>query len=95
MTMEKLLEDEALDRIGILKCDIEGAEAEVFADCRSWIQRVDAMSVECHADMMPTEALLDAVAANGGRFTVRHLEANPHLGFDIVTLERSGDSQDR
>jgi FkbM family methyltransferase len=88
MTMDALLEGAGFDRIGILKCDIEGAEAEVFADCRSWIDRVDAMSVECHSDVMRTEALLNAVSSNGGQFSVRHLESNPHLGFDIVTLQR-------
>jgi FkbM family methyltransferase len=89
MTMDALLAASGIDHIGVLKCDIEGAEAEVFADCRSWIERVDAMSVECHADRMQTDALLAAVAANGGDFTVRHLESNPHLGFDIVTLQRA------
>ncbi len=88
MTMDALLEGAGFDRIGVLKCDIEGAEAEVFADCRSWIDRVDAMSVECHSDVMRTEALLNAVSSNGGQFSVRHLESNPHLGFDIVTLQR-------
>jgi FkbM family methyltransferase len=88
ITMESLMLDAGLDRIGVLKCDIEGAEAEVFADCRAWIDRVDAMSVECHSDVMPTQALLSAVSDNGGAFDVRHLESNPHLGFDIVTLER-------
>jgi FkbM family methyltransferase len=88
MTMDGLLEDAGFDHIGVLKCDIEGAEAEVFADCSSWIDRVDAMSVECHSDVMQTDALLTAVSANGGHFVVRHLESNPQLGFDIVTLQR-------
>lgn len=92
ITMDTLLAEAGIDRIGVLKCDIEGAEAEIFADCRSWIGRVGAMSVECHSDMMQTEALLEAVAENGGRFSVRHLEANPHLGFDIVTLVRDAGS---
>ena len=64
-------------------------EAEVFADCASWIDRVDAMTVECHSDVILTETLLTAISESGGRFDVRHLESNPHLGFDIVTLERS------
>jgi FkbM family methyltransferase len=88
MTMDALLEDAGFDHIGVLKCDIEGAEAEVFADCSSWIDRVDAMSVECHSDVIRTDALLAAVSANGGQFSVRHLESNPQLGFDIVTLQR-------
>jgi hypothetical protein len=89
ITMDALLDGAGFDRIGVLKCDIEGAEAEVFADCASWIDRVDAMSVECHNDMMRSEALLAAVAANGAEFDVRHLESNPHLGFDIITLQRA------
>jgi FkbM family methyltransferase len=89
ITMASLLEDAGFEHVDVLKCDIEGAEAEVFADCGSWIGRVDAMSVECHSDVLATEALLASVSENGGRFSVRHLEANPHLGFDIVTLQRA------
>jgi len=89
MTMEDVLASAGVDRVGVLKCDIEGAEAEVFADCASWITRVDAMSVECHNDMMRSEALVAAVSDNGGSFEVSHLESNPHLGFDIITLVRS------
>ena len=89
ITMDALLSDAGFDRVGVLKCDIEGAEAELFADCASWIDRVDAMSVECHNDMMRSEALLAAVSANGADFDVRHLESNPHLGFDIITLQRA------
>jgi FkbM family methyltransferase len=88
ITMEALIEGAGIDRIGVLKCDIEGAEAEVFADCGSWIDRVDLLSIECHSDVVGTGELLETLRANGGRFDVRHLETNPHLGFDIVTLER-------
>jgi FkbM family methyltransferase len=88
VTMERLLSRTGVDHIDVLKCDIEGAEAELFADCRGWIGRVDAMSVECHNDVMPTEALLETLAANGARFAVRHVERNPGMGFDIVTLVR-------
>ena len=87
-TMDALLAEAGIDRVGVLKCDIEGAESEVFEDCRSSIHRVDAMSVECHADSMSTEALLAALSANGARFAVRRLERDPDLGFDIVTLAR-------
>ena len=89
VTMEDLLDDAGFEHVDILKCDIEGAEAEVFADCAPWITRVDAMSVECHNDMMPSDTLMEVLANNGGTFTVRHLESNPHLGFDIITLVRS------
>jgi FkbM family methyltransferase len=88
VTMDRLIEERGIERIGVLKCDIEGAEAELFEDCRSWISRVDAMSVECHADSMTTDALIATLAANGARFGVRHIERNPGLGFDLITLVR-------
>jgi FkbM family methyltransferase len=90
VTMEGLLAEAGIERIGVLKCDIEGAEAEVFENCRSWIGRVDAMSVECHNDSMSSDALLATLASNGAHFTLRHIDRNPQLGFGIVTLVRDG-----
>jgi FkbM family methyltransferase len=92
-TVEALLAEAGIDRIGVLKCDIEGAESEVFEDCRAWIGRVDSMSVECHADSMTTDALLAKLLSNGVRFVVSHVERNPELGFDIVTLVRDDATQ--
>ena len=86
LTMNRLSAVAGLDRIDVLKCDIEGAEAELFADCRSWIGRVGAMVVECHTDVMTASELLDTLVDNGGRFALAHLESNPHLGFELVTL---------
>jgi FkbM family methyltransferase len=36
------------DRIGLLKVDIEGHEAELFSRDCDWLTRVDAMCIECH-----------------------------------------------
>lgn len=35
--------------IDLLKCDVEGAEAEIFANCGDWIHRVRHLAVEVHA----------------------------------------------
>lgn len=35
--------------IDLLKCDIEGAEAELFANCEAWISRIRTLVVEVHA----------------------------------------------
>jgi FkbM family methyltransferase len=88
ITMEELLSRSGIERISILKCDIEGAEAELFANCRSWINRVDSMVVECHAGAMSSDSLLQALADNGATFEVLELQQNPSLGFDIATLQR-------
>lgn len=48
VTMDWILNAFELDRIDILKIDIEGAEKEVFADTSAWIDRVDAIIIELH-----------------------------------------------
>ncbi|MCH8824017.1 MAG: FkbM family methyltransferase [Planctomycetes bacterium] len=48
MTVDKIIDDYDLDKIDILKIDIEGAEKEVFSDTSSWIERVDALIIELH-----------------------------------------------
>ena len=37
-----------LERVDFLKMDIEGAEAEVLADCAEQLERVGFAFVECH-----------------------------------------------
>jgi FkbM family methyltransferase len=48
VTLDELLETYRLDRVDILKIDIEGAEREVFSRSSSWIPRVDAVIAELH-----------------------------------------------
>jgi len=49
--MDSVIDEYRLDKIDILKIDIEGAEKEVFADTSSWIEKVDAIIVELHEHM--------------------------------------------
>jgi len=51
MTMDKIMEKYSLDKIDILKIDIEGAEKEVFADTSSWIGKVKSIVIELHERM--------------------------------------------
>lgn len=48
ITVAKLMEDYGLDKIDILKVNIEGAEKEVFSDTSAWIDRVNSLVVELH-----------------------------------------------
>lgn len=89
VTMDQILERAGIDRVDILKCDIEGSESEVFANCRSWIERVDHLVVETHADVISTSVLLESIQRNGGQFEVVGIDANPGCGFDMVTLRRA------
>jgi FkbM family methyltransferase len=88
VTMEQILGRSSIDKIDLLKCDIEGAESEVFDDCASWINRVDHAVVETHAEAMTTGELLTSLSRNGGNFEVVHIASDPDLGRDTVTLRR-------
>jgi FkbM family methyltransferase len=77
-TMARLVDEHGLERIDLLKCDIEGAERDLFASCSEWIWRVGFALVECHD--FPGEELLEP----GWRITQRHGWAA--LGIETVAL---------
>ncbi len=66
-TVADILQTQAIDELDLLKCDIEGAEREVFAACAAWIGRVRCMVIEVHDDLGIPE-LAGMVARAGGRF---------------------------
>jgi FkbM family methyltransferase len=47
-TMARLIREHGLDRIDLLKSNVEGAEREVFADPRDWADRVGFAIIEWH-----------------------------------------------
>ena len=55
LTIADILEGYGLDRVDLLKIDIEGAEREVFSDPGSsdWINCVDAIAIELHDRFRP------------------------------------------
>ena len=48
VTVADLIRSYGLDRINLLKIDIEGAEKEVFESSAPWIDRVDVIAIELH-----------------------------------------------
>jgi FkbM family methyltransferase len=48
VTVGDLMREHAIDRVDLLKIDIEGAEKEVFLSAAGWIDRVDAIAIELH-----------------------------------------------
>lgn len=48
-SVPSLLARAGIDTIDLLKCDVEGTEAELFKDCAPWIGRVKHLVVETHA----------------------------------------------
>lgn len=53
MTLDKVMDVHGLDRVDLLKMDIEGSEREVLAAAGTWIERVDAIVVELHDRKKP------------------------------------------
>lgn len=90
ITMSEVLEREpATAAIDLLKCDIEGAEAELFRDCASWIGRVRTAVVECHGDY-DGDALLADLERNGSDLALVERHAKPEHGLEVVVLARRG-----
>jgi FkbM family methyltransferase len=87
LPLTEILADHAKDQIiDLLKCDIEGAEKELFADCRAWIGRVDAIVIELHAPYTLAD-LLAALKKAGADFEiVSHMNRK---SCPVVMLRRS------
>lgn len=54
--------------VDLLKCDIEGAERELFGGCASWINRVGAIVIELHGGLT-SQQLLGLIRDSGGSFS--------------------------
>ncbi len=71
-----LLAQSGYERISILKMDVEGAEAIIFADqVDAWLDRVDNLVIELHNDSMfgnATAVFLRAIAGRGFSITCHH-----------------------
>lgn len=67
-TIDDILAMSGHAEIGLLKLDIEGAEARVFAaDCSAWLSRTHVINIELHDRLAPncTGAFLAAIAPHG------------------------------
>ena len=53
LTMRDVMHEYGLDRVHLLKLDIEGSEKEVFANAGPWIGDVDAICIELHDRYRP------------------------------------------
>jgi FkbM family methyltransferase len=88
ITMEDVLDQAALSSIDLLKCDIEGAEAELFANCRSWLSKVRTIVIECHGVYGVDELMAD-LAMNGADYVVRRRDPNPAFDNEVAILSRA------
>jgi FkbM family methyltransferase len=75
-----------LVEIDLLKCDIEGAEADVFADCRDWIGRVRHMIIELHHPYRSAAFLADLDRA-GARVDASTITVQEFGNHEVLYLE--------
>lgn len=86
MTLPELLDRFGDDQeIDLLKCDIEGAERELFGDCGKWIHRVRNILVELHSPYTKEQFVSD-VERTGAGFTVKCLGEGS--GYCLMLLMR-------
>jgi FkbM family methyltransferase len=83
VTIPELMERHDIDRIDILKLDIEGAEQELFAsETDRWIDRVDTIAIELH-DRLKSGCAETFYAALHGRSFAQEIRG----GNTVVRLE--------
>jgi FkbM family methyltransferase len=71
--------------IDIVKCDVEGAERELFGTCADWIGRVRALAVETHDGYTIAEVVAD-IAAAGSLFETRNHVAYAEFRTEVGIL---------
>lgn len=87
ITMDRVIQENGIESIDLLKCDVEGAEVEMFEDCRSWISKVGLAVVECHGDFS-TEGLLELIRKNGANFECVFRDPKPEFECEVTILRR-------
>jgi FkbM family methyltransferase len=86
MTMPELLAKCPIaEMIDLLKCDIEGAEREIFADSGSWIGRVRHILIELHTPYTQ-EAFLDDLRRGGS--LLKLVWSNGAEDYPVLFLSR-------
>jgi FkbM family methyltransferase len=67
LPMNKLVEAAGFERVDLLKCDIEGAEVELFKGDLGWLDRVGAIAIEFHDDSRAAMRFDEVMRARGFR----------------------------
>ncbi len=67
VSMPTLLSRTGMDRVDLLKMDIEGAEGALLENCGEWIGRVKCIIIELHQKELPIAELERRMASHGFR----------------------------
>ncbi len=94
LSVPEIMANYQIDRIGLLKADIEGGEFAVFGaseDLR-WLERVDQLVMEVHQDWGDTASLIDRLRRHSFSVDPRDnagIPASPHGCIDYLYCRRS------
>lgn len=88
LTLQQIMDECRMHgTIDFIKCNIEGAEAEVFARCGGWIGQVKKLAIQLHPPYT-LERLQEDLRRSGGHFTPFEV-AYCDDGSEMVFLEQS------
>jgi len=89
VTIAELLPEFGGGGVDLLKCDIEGAEQELFADCSAWIKKVRHIAIET-SPPYGVSALEKDLERNGAKFRKLHHSA-PDGYHELALFSRCGE----
>ena len=77
VSIPQLISTHRIDRVRLLKMDIEGGEFAVFADSDlSWLHQVDQLALELHLDYGDAALLVDKLRCHGFSVDLQDNEGN-------------------
>ena len=91
VTMADIMAQNNIQQVDLLKCDIEGAELELFEKWRPWIANVRAAIVECHHGFTGLQ-LIDLIRDNGSDFEILRRIVDTRHGHEIVMISNRSNS---
>jgi len=81
-TLKTFMQEQGLERVDLLKIDVQGAEEQVLAGCGDWLQRIGVIVMEiCFFDYYEHATSFHDVE--------RHLLPNGHRLFSIPTISNN------
>jgi FkbM family methyltransferase len=72
-----LLKEKGWDCVDFIKCDIEGAEFELFMTTDGWLGKVNRIAMEVHTEFGDVDKLAEFLRVNGFEVVVTDLEMQP------------------
>lgn len=80
-TISQLIDQLGVERVDLIKMDVEGAEAEILREGRDWIDRTRVLVIELHDRLVPGCAESLAERLRGRRYRQEIVGQNLAISF--------------